>query len=103
MEVVIKTGGKQFFVQEGDKIQAELTGNEVGSEVELNEVLLLSDNDSVISDPKALKAVKVKAKVVANTKGKKLKVCKFRRRQDSKTLNGHRQKYQTLEITSISK
>ena len=103
MEVVVKTGGKQFFVQEGDKIQAELTGNEVGSEVELNEVLLLSDNDSVISDPKALKAVKVKAKVIANIKGKKIKVFKFRRRQDSKTLNGHRQKYQTLEITSISK
>ena len=65
--------------------------------------MLLSDNDSVISDPKALKSVKVKAKVVANTKGKKIKVFKFRRRQDSKTLNGHRQKYQTLEITSISK
>ena len=71
MEVVVKTGGKQFFVQEGDRIQAELTGNEIGSEVELDEVLLLSDNDSVISDPKALKSVKVKAKVVANTKGKR--------------------------------
>ena len=103
MEVVVNTGAKQFFVQEGDWIQAELTGNEIGSEVELDEVLLLSDNDSVISDPKALKSVKVKAKVVANTKGKKIKVFKFRRRQDSKTLNGHRQKYQTLEITSISK
>ena len=71
MEVVVKTGGKQFFVQEGDRIQAELTGNEIGSEVELGEVLLLSDNDSVISDPKALRSVKVKAKVIANTKGKK--------------------------------
>ncbi len=38
MEVVVKTGGKQFFVQEGDRIQAELTGNEIGSEVELDDI-----------------------------------------------------------------
>ena len=50
-----------------------------------------------------LKSFKIKAKVLSDDKGKKLKVFKFRRRKDSKTLNGHRQNYQTVEILSISK
>ena len=86
MEAVIKTGGKQFYVQKGDIIEAEIT-----------------DSTNLISDPKQLKSAKVKAKILSFVKGKKVKVFKFRRRQNSKTLNGHRQNYQKMEIISIDK
>ena len=89
MEAVVRTGGKQYFVQKGDLIETELTQDEIGSEIVFDDVLLLSDSKSMVSDPKVLKSAKVKAKVVSHIKGKKIKVFKFRRRQNSKTLNGH--------------
>ena len=103
MEAVIKTGGKQYFVKEGDKIQIEKTGYEVGSEIGFDEVLYIADEKNVLVDASQLKPFKIKAKVVSDDKGKKLKVFKFRRRKNSKTLNGHRQHYQTVEILSIRK
>ncbi|MBT3445481.1 50S ribosomal protein L21 [bacterium] len=103
MEAVIKTGGKQYIVKEGDHIQIEKTSFEVGSEIGFDDILLVTDKDKVHTDSSKLKSFKVKAKVVSDDKGKKLKVFKFRRRKDSKTLNGHRQPYQTVEIVSIGK
>ncbi len=103
MEAVIKTGGKQYLVKEGDKIQIEKTSFEVGAEIGFDEILYISDEKNIVVDGKKLKSYKIKAKVLSDDKGKKLKVFKFRRRQDSKTLNGHRQPYQTVEILSISK
>tara|TARA_B100000700_G_C14938696_1_gene805661 strand:+ start:699 stop:1010 length:312 start_codon:yes stop_codon:yes gene_type:complete len=103
MNAVIISGGKQFYVQEGDIIEVEKTIDEPGAEIQFDKVLLLADSNDVISDPNLLKSAKVKAKVLAKTKGKKIKVFKFRRRQDSKTLNGHRQSLQKIEILSITK
>ena len=103
MEAVIKTGGKQYLVKEGDKIQIEKTSFEVGAEIGFDEILYISDEKNIVVDGKKLKSYKIKAKVLSDDKGKKLKIFKFRRRQDSKTLNGHRQPYQTVEILSISK
>jgi len=103
MNAVIISGGKQFYVQEGDIIEVEKTIDEPGAEIQFDTVLLLADSNDVISDPNLLKSAKVKAKVLAKTKGKKIKVFKFRRRQDSKTLNGHRQSLQKIEILSITK
>tara|TARA_B100001057_G_scaffold486201_1_gene567032 strand:- start:359 stop:670 length:312 start_codon:yes stop_codon:yes gene_type:complete len=103
MNAVIISGGKQFYVQEGDVIEVEKTIDEPGTEIQFDKVLLLADSSDVISDPNLLKSAKVKAKVLAKTKGKKIKVFKFRRRQDSKTLNGHRQSLQKIEILSITK
>ena len=103
MEAVIKTGGKQYLIKEGDKIQIEKTSNEVGTEIGFDQVLYISDEENILVDAAQLKSFKIKAKVLSDDKGKKLKVFKFRRRKDSKTLNGHRQNYQTVEILSISK
>ena len=85
------------------KIQIEKTSFEVGAEIGFDEILYISDEKNIVVDGKKLKSYKIKAKVLSDDKGKKLKVFKFRRRQDSKTLNGHRQPYQTVEILSISK
>ena len=103
MESVTKTGGKQFYLQKGDIIEAEITSQDIGAEVTIDDVLLISDSTNVISDPTQLKSAKVKAKILSFVKGKKVKVFKFRRRQNSKTLNGHRQNYQKMEIISINK
>jgi len=103
MEAVVRTGGKQYLIKEGDRILIEKTGSDVGTEIRFDDILMISDNKKILSDPSELKSFKVSAKVLSNEKGKKLKVFKFRRRQNSKTLNGHRQSYQTVEITSISK
>ena len=98
MQAVIKTGGKQYLIKEGDKIQIEKTSHEVGTEIGFDQVLYISDEENVLVDAAQLKSFKIKAKVLSDDKGKKLKVFKFRRRKDSKTLNGHRQNYQTVEI-----
>ncbi|MDG2005731.1 MAG: 50S ribosomal protein L21 [Thermodesulfobacteriota bacteirum] len=103
MEAVIKTGGKQYLIKEGDKIQIEKTAHEVGAEIGFDEILYISDEKNVLVNAAQLKTFKIKAKVLSDDKGKKLKVFKFRRRKNSKTLNGHRQPYQTVEILSISK
>ena len=103
MEAVVRTGGKQYLVKEGAKILIEKTNSDVGAEIKFDDILMISDSKKIFSDPSELKLFKVSAKVLSNEKGKKLKVFKFRRRQNSKTLNGHRQSYQTVEITSISR
>ena len=72
MEAVIKTGGKQFYVQKGDIIEAEITSQDIGAEVTIDDVLLISDSTSVISDPTQLKSAKVKAKILSLVKGKKV-------------------------------
>ena len=76
MEAVIKTGGKQFYVQKGDIIEAEITSQDIGAEVTIDDVLLISDSTNVISDPTQLKSAKVKAKILSFVKGKKVKVFK---------------------------
>ena len=103
MEAVVRTGGKQYLVKEGDKILIEKTGSDIGAEIKFDDILMISDDKKILASPSELKPFKVSAKVVSNDKGKKLKVFKFRRRQNSKSLNGHRQSYQTVQIVSISK
>tara|TARA_B100002003_G_scaffold162135_1_gene150504 strand:- start:73 stop:396 length:324 start_codon:yes stop_codon:yes gene_type:complete len=103
MEAVVRTGGKQYLVKEGDKILIEKTNSDIGAEIKFDDILMISDNKKVLSNPSELKPFQISAKVVSNDKGKKLKVFKFRRRQNSKSLNGHRQSYQTVEIVSIDK
>ena len=76
MFAILKTGGKQFYVQKGDIIEAEITSQDIGAEVTIDDVLLISDSTNVISDPTQLKSAKVKAKILSFVKGKKVKVFK---------------------------
>ena len=101
MEAVIKTGGKQYLIKEGDKIQIEKTSHEVGTEIGFDQVLYISDEENVLVDAAQLKSFKIKAKVLSDDKGKKLKVFKFRRRKDSKRIVGHRRKVTTINIEEI--
>ena len=102
MQAVIKTGGKQYTVNQGDLIDVELLPGESGDSVEFNEVLLVTNDkgEVQIGSPTVDKAV-VKGKIVGEKKGKKIVVFKFRRRKDFRNRNGHRQRYTTIEITDI--
>jgi large subunit ribosomal protein L21 len=101
MYAVIKTGGKQYRVSEGQKLRVEkLTGN-VGDKVTLGEVLLLGGDAPKIGQP-LVKGASVGAEIVAQDRGKKLVVFKFRRRKNYRRKTGHRQQYTVLKITGIS-
>lgn len=102
MYAIVKTGGKQYKVAAGDKINIEKLDAEVGAEVCL-EALMVVDNDTVITDAKTLGSYKVTAKVVEQFKGDKVFVVKFHKRKSYKRRNGHRQLQTRVEILSIAK
>ncbi|RBP49837.1 50S ribosomal protein L21 [Arenicella xantha] len=100
MYAVIKTGGKQYRVAVGDKLKVESLNAEEGDKITLDHVLMIGDGETVeVGTPTLDKSVE--AVVVGNGRGKKLRVVKFRRRQNSRTRTGHRQNFTELEITAI--
>ncbi|MBW1659227.1 MAG: 50S ribosomal protein L21 [Deltaproteobacteria bacterium] len=101
MYAVIKTGGKQFQVSEGDVIQVEKLEGQPGDTVEIDEVLMLrTDSDVKIGTP-LVEGAAVSATILDQTKGKKIIVYKFKRRKDYRRKQGHRQKYTKLRIDAI--
>ena len=103
MNAVIKTGGKQYRVSEGDKLNVETLAGEPGDELELGEVLMIHDGDSVEIGKPVVEGAKVTAKVIEHGRGKKVKIVKFKRRKHYRRQMGHRQNYTRVEITGISK
>ena len=100
MFAVIKTGGKQYRVEEGTTLLVERLSGDEGSKIEL-EPLLFADGDKTVFGPSDLGKVKVEAKVVGHERGPKLRVFKFKPKRGYKNLNGHRQELTRLEITDI--
>lgn len=100
MYAVIKTGGKQYRVVVGDKLKVESLNVEEGDKVVLDHVLMIGDGESITVGTPTLDS-SVEATVVRNGRGKKLRIVKFRRRQNSRTRTGHRQNFTELEITAI--
>ena len=103
MYAIVEDGGKQYKVAKGDLIDFEKKPLEVGSKVEFNKVLLVSDNDNTEIGTPLVTSFKVTGTVVEQVKGPKLTVMKFRRRKGSKTKTGHRQKYTRVKIEEIEK
>jgi large subunit ribosomal protein L21 len=101
MYAVIKTGGKQYRVAEGEQLQVEKLGVTEG-EVNLTPVLLV-DGDTVISAPDALAKASVTANVVGEAKGPKITGFTYKNKTNSSRRWGHRQHYATIEITGIKK
>lgn len=102
-QAVIRTGGKQVIVSQGDIIDIELLkGAKPGEEVRIDDVLMIVDGDNAkIGSPKVADA-SVTAKVLKEVKGEKTRAVFFRRRKDSMTTKGHRQHYHQVEITAIN-
>lgn len=100
MYAVIKTGGKQYRVAQGDTLRVEKLVGNVGDTVTLSEVLLLGGDSLKIGQP-IVAGAKVEAKITAQGRGEKIIVFKFRRRKNYRRKTGHRQPVTTLQITGI--
>ena len=99
MYAVIRTGGKQYKVSEGDVIDVEKVGDGSGT-VELTPVLVVDDKGKATSG-KDLKSASVTAKIVGENKGPKVDIFKYRSKTRYRRNAGHRQKYTTVEISKI--
>ena len=99
MYAVIQTGGKQYRVAEGDRLDVELLD---GDDVTLTPVLLV-DGDTVLSTPNALSGATVTARIVGHAKGPKIRGFTYKNKSNQRRSWGHRQHYSTIEITGISK
>jgi len=102
MYAVIQVGSTQYKVSAGDTIDAPILQGKEGDDVQLNNVLLIADNASVKIGQPFIKDAKVSAKIVEQVKTDRVLAFKFRRRKDSSTRRGHRQKLTRLSITKIS-
>lgn len=102
MYAVIKTGGKQYRVKEGDIIFVEKLEAEAGTDVVFDEVLAVGDDGKVKVGTPTVVGASVKAKVEKSGKGKKINVFTYRPKKGSARRVGHRQPYTKLEITSIT-
>ena len=102
MYAVIATGGKQYRVEEGDRLRVERLDAEEGAEVELDRILLVGDGEQVTIGRPYVESGRVAATVRGHGRSKKIMVVKFKRRKNYLRRRGHRQDYTELEIGSIS-
>jgi len=100
MYAVIKTGGKQYRVAEGQRLCVEKLPGAAGDKISLDEVLFIGGDTLKIGQP-LVKGAKVSAEIVDQGRGKKLVIFKFRRRKNYRRKTGHRQPYTELKITGI--
>ena len=101
MYAVIKTGGKQYRVEEGQRLDVERLGTD-SDEVELAPVLVV-DGDAVLATPGDLAGAAVTARVVGQSRGPKITGFTYKNKSNQRRRWGHRQSYDTIEITSIKK
>ena len=102
MYAVVRTGGKQYRVSAGEKLRIEKLAVDVGSELVLDEVLLVGEGEALKVGTPIVKGASVKAKVLAHGLGDKVMIFKMRQRKNSKRLRGHRQAYTEIEVTGIA-
>jgi large subunit ribosomal protein L21 len=99
MYAIVKTGGKQYRVQQGESLLVERLPDDDGATVTLRPLLYV-DGDNVV-DGEDLAKVTVEAKVLAHERGPKLRIVKFKPKRGYKRRNGHRQELSRIEITSL--
>ena len=99
MYAIIKTGGKQYRVAQGETLLIERLPDAEGATVEI-EPLLYVDGDNVV-DGESLSKVKVTARIVSHERGPKLRIVKFKPKRGYKRRTGHRQELTRIEIASI--
>ena len=97
---VIRTGGKQYRVSEGDLLDVELLSGNPGEQVEFSEVLFIAGEEPKFGKP-LVQGASVKAEIIRHDRGERLVVFKFKRRKRFKKKNGHRQHLTSVKITAI--
>ena len=101
MYAVVKTGGKQYKVTQGDKLKVELLEGNPGDIITLDQVLMIADGEKLSIGAPLLKGSTVSATIKSQGRHDKIEVVKFRRRKHFQKRTGHRQYYTELEITGI--
>ena len=101
MYAVIATGGKQYRVTEGETLKVEKIAGEEGSEIELDQVLMVADGENIQVGTPLLEKGTVTATIKAHGRGKKVEIVKFRRRKHHRKQMGHRQSFTEIEVTKI--
>ena len=101
MYAIIRAGGKQAKVREGDVIDVERIKS-VDDEVTFTPLLVVADDGSVVSDAKSLEKATVTAKILGESQGEKIDIFKYKNKTGYRRRQGHRQKYTRIEVTKIA-
>ena len=101
MYAVIKTGGKQYRVAPGEKIKIEQIPADVGSQIVIDQVLMVGEGESVKVGNPLVSGAKVTATVFAHGRGVKIRIFKLRRRKHYQKTQGHRQNYTEIRVDAI--
>jgi large subunit ribosomal protein L21 len=102
MYAVIKAGGKQYRVEQGDTLAIERIEGDTGAQVAFDEVLLVGDEGATYIGRPVLQGAKVTGTIVEQGRAKKVVVFKFRRRKNYKRKKGHRQYFTRIRIDAIA-
>lgn len=101
MYAIVKTGGKQYKIQEGQILRIEKIAGEVGSAVQFDQVLALSDGTTLTVGQPLLDQVAVRGHIVVQDKARKILVFKYKRRKGYRRKQGHRQPFTAVKIDTI--
>lgn len=102
MYAIIKDGGRQYKVQEGQELEVDYRSVGAGGEVTFDTVLAVSEGESLRLGQPLLSGASVSAEVLSVTQGPKLVIQKFRRRKNFRRRTGHRQMYTKVRVTKIT-
>ncbi len=102
MYAIIKTGGKQYRVENGLRLKIEQVPADVGSELVIDQVLMIADGENISLGKPVLSGASVKATVLQQGRHDKVRIFKMRRRKHYQKHQGHRQNYTEIQITGIS-
>ncbi len=102
MYAVIRTGGKQYRVQEGDTLKIEMLKADKGESITFDEVLLAGEGEGIKIGAPLLEGASVSAEVTNIGRHEKIRIVKFRRRKHSRKQQGHRQWFTEVKITGIN-
>ena len=102
MYAIIKTGGKQYKVAEGDVIRVELLDVEPENTVEIAEVLSIVDGETLTVGKPFVDSAKVSCKVLEHGKGKKIHVLRYKPKKNIRVKKGHRQPFTKLQVEKIT-
>ena len=102
MYAVMNTGGKQYKVAPGDIVRVETLEGQKGDMVEIKDVYMIVDGDTISVGKPMLATAKITAEVVEQGRGEKLLIFKHRRRKGYRRTNGHRQNYTAIKVKEIT-
>ena len=102
MYAVIRSGGKQYRVSQGGSVRVEKLAGEVGSEITLDDVLLIANEGDVKIGTPTVDGAQVTGTIVAQGRGQKIRVFKMKRRKGYRRTQGHRQDYTEIRVNAIS-